>query len=410
MHNRSIAYSSLGAAVILLLILIFAVGVPSTGNAGVSSETAGPGLQVANNTADSLILPGKLGILVDKTPRGIEKGMIDPDAEKGFAGIPGAPLINYFTAFLWAVWIGWIFSTVGAFGGIMAGVGHLTILGLGAYAGSFRITNPELNAFLTDTIRASNQYLVGLAAFISTVNFYRAKRIVLPLGLALGAGSVAGGVLIPLFTAGKIQLGEYLGYFGLTVLVIGGFIYYSTTRKGLDSKKKAGEATESFKRMLEEKRPLSSGVEGVSFGLTAASFSFYGTEYRFNPLLAFAGGLLIAALSSFIGIGGGFLYVPFLTMVVGLPMLIVAGTSALAVLLGMVTSIFSFVVLKETFISWDLVGVEMAGVCIGAMIGPRTQKYIPEVWLKRLFVLLAVYVGLRYFSKGFFGQSWLPPY
>ena len=47
------------------------------------------------------------------------------------------------------------------------------------------------------------------------------------------------------------------------------------------------------------------------------------------------------AISSFIGVGGGFLYVPFLTSVVGLPMFIVAGTSALAVLVSMVISIFS---------------------------------------------------------------------
>ena len=126
--------------------------------------------------------------------------------------------------------------------------------------------------------------------------------------------------------------------------------------------------------------------------------------------MAVAGGLVIASISSFLGIGGGFLYVPFLTAVIGLPMFIVVGTSALAVLLSMITSIFSYVVIKGTFISWDLVGVEMVGVFVGAMIGPRTQKYIPEIWLKRLFVVLAVYVGLRYFSKGFFGQSWLPPF
>jgi len=116
------------------------------------------------------------------------------------------------------------------------------------------------------------------------------------------------------------------------------------------------------------------------------------------------------SLSSFLGIGGGFLYVPFLTSVIGLPMYIVAGTSALAVLLSMVTSVFSYVVLKGTFISWSLVGVEMAGVAVGAFIGPKTQKYIPEKILKWIFVVLAVYVGLRYFSKGFFGQSWLPPF
>lgn len=32
--------------------------------------------------------------------------------------------------FLWAIWVGWIFSTVGAFGGIMAGVGQIVCLSI----------------------------------------------------------------------------------------------------------------------------------------------------------------------------------------------------------------------------------------------------------------------------------------
>jgi hypothetical protein len=44
------------------------------------------------------------------------------------------------------------------------------------------------------------------------------------------------------------------------------------------------------------------------------------------------------------------------------------------------------------------------------MIGPRTSKYIPDIWLKRLFVVLAVYVGLRYTTKGFLGFSIVPPF
>lgn len=140
------------------------------------------------------------------------------------------------------------------------------------------------------------------------------------------------------------------------------------------------------------------------------TIEFQGAAYVFSPALAMLGGLVIASISSFIGVGGGFLYVPFLTGLLGLPMYIVAGTSALAVLLSMISSIFSYVVLKGTFISWWLIGIEMAGIFAGALIGPRTQKYIPEIWLKRIFVVLAVYVGIRYLSKGFFGQSWLPPF
>ncbi|NDY43212.1 sulfite exporter TauE/SafE family protein [Dissulfurirhabdus thermomarina] len=357
-------------------------------------------------------LSGKIGAALAQTPTGTGPGRIDPRAPRGFAGIPGAPRIDYAAAFLWAVWVGWIFSTVGAFGGIMAGVGHLTIFGLGAYAAAFKGTNPTLNALLTDSIRASNQVLVAAAALISTWNFLRMRRIVVPLGLALGLGSVTGAVLIPWLTAGRVHLREYVGYFGLAVLVIGGFLFYGTTARGRRRSAKAREAAEAFRRSARAgtEAEAASGVRLERFSPTRVEFRFSGVPFGFNPLLAAAGGLVIAGLSAFLGIGGGFLYVPFMTGVVGLPMFIVAGTSALAVLLSMVVSLFTYVVVKGTFLSWSLVGAETAGVIAGAMIGPRTQKYIPDLWLKRIFVVLALYVGLRYFSKGFFGQSWLPPY
>jgi hypothetical protein len=97
----------------------------------------------------------KLADAIAMTPAGSGKGMIDPNAKSGFLGIPGAPDVNLFLGFLWAIWVGWIFSTVGAFGGIMAGVGHITIFGLGDYAKSFKQTNPVLNKMLTDSIPGS---------------------------------------------------------------------------------------------------------------------------------------------------------------------------------------------------------------------------------------------------------------
>ena len=78
-------------------------------------------------------LPPPLKDAIAKAPQGTEKGHIDPNAKPGYLGIPGAPQLNPLIGFLWAIWVGWIFSTVGAFGGIMAGVGHITIYGLGAY-------------------------------------------------------------------------------------------------------------------------------------------------------------------------------------------------------------------------------------------------------------------------------------
>lgn len=352
-------------------------------------------------------LPGKLGTVAAKTPVGTEKGQINPQAEKGFAGIPGAPKINYAVAFLWAVWVGWIFATVGAFGGIMAGVGHMTLFALGAYAAGFKTTNPELNKLLTDTIRASNQYLVGLAALISTWNFYRMKRLVVPLGATLGLGSLFGGMLITYLTADKLKFDQYQGWFGILVLVIGALMFVGTTERSKSKKKLTDETSKKLQQLMKEKGEAE-GVKMLSTSIKKVSFSFYGAKFSFNPILAAIGGVIIASISAFLGVGGGFLYVPFLTDIIGLPMYIVAGTSAFAVLLSMISSLFTHMVIKGTFISWSLVGIEMVGVFVGAMIGPKTQKYIPEKWLKILFIFLALYVGIAYFSKGFFGQSWLP--
>ncbi len=359
---------------------------------------------------------GKLEDAIAKTPVGAEAGKIDPKAPPGYLGIKGAPDPNLIYGFLWAIWVGWIFSSVGAFGGIMAGVGHITIFGLGDYAKTFKKTSPVMNKLLTDSIRVSNQFLVGLSALVSVTNYYRMGRLVLPLGICLAIGSIVGSILVPIFTAGQISLKAYIGYFGIAVFVIGAFLFYETTERGQRGKKEAKAAAQAFeaahvkqagKGAVDEK---ARGVRVLKWGLGRIIFSFYGVEFSFRPIVAVIGGFIIAAIASFLGIGGGFLFVPFLTSIAGLPMFLVAGTSALTVLIGMIVSIFSYMVIKGIPVYWTLIGAELVGIFIGSMIGPRTSKYIPDIWLKRIFVVLALYVGIRYCSKGFLGYSLIPPF
>ncbi len=356
---------------------------------------------------------GKLEEAIAKTAQGTGVGQIDPKAEPGFMGIPGAPRPSWVVGIIWGIWVGWIFSTVGAFGGIMAGVGHITVFGLADYGRSFKDTSPVLNKLLTDSIRTSNQYLVGLSSLISSLTYYRMGRLVLPLGLCLAIGGIAGAYLIPFLTAGKINLSSYIGYFGIIVLVIGGFLFYETSERGQRSKKAAKQAAAAFerdhiKRAAGKSEHADRGVEVTSWGASRIHFTFYGVEFSFNPIWPLLGGFVIAAISAFIGVGGGFLYVPFLTSVAGLPMYVVAGTSALAVLVSMITSIFTYMFVKGTPIDLLFIGIELVGIFAGSIIGPMTSKYIPDIWLKRIFVVLAVYVGVGYTTKGFLGYSIFP--
>jgi uncharacterized membrane protein YfcA len=357
---------------------------------------------------------GKLEEAIAKTPQGMGKGMINPGAPAGFMGIPGAPQVFWLWGILWGVWVGWIFSSVGAFGGIMAGVGHITVFGLANYGGGFKQTSPSLNKLLTDSIRVCNQYLVGLSSFISSITYYRMGRLVLPLGLALGLGSILGASITAFFSAGQLDVTLYVGFFGLVVFAVAGVLFYETTPGGQARKKAAKAAAKAFedihirKCAVDEGGVHACGVQVTHWSLTKISFTFYGAEFSFNPLWPVVGGFIISAISAFIGVGGGFLYVPFLTSIVGLPMFIVAGTSALAVFVSMVTSIFTFMFVKSVPMDLTLVGTELVGIAIGSVLGPMTSKYIPEVWLKRLFVVLALYVGIGYVTKGFLGHSIMP--
>ncbi len=345
---------------------------------------------------------GKLQDAIAKAPQGVEKGQIDPAGKPGYLGIPGGLQINLFVAFIWAVWVGWVFSTVGAFGGIMAGVGHISIFGLGAYAKTFKDSAPELNKFITDSIRVSNQWLVGLSAMVSSVNYAKQKRLIIPLGLCLGMGSLIAAFLVVYTTMGKIKFSEYQGYFGLIVFIIGAFMVYEMTPKGQAGKKNAKAAAKAFEDTVKNKGDIcEQGVTTQGFNMKRIEICFFGQTFGFSPIWAFVGGFFISAISSFIGVGGGFLYVPFLASVVGLPMFVAAGTSALAVLISMILSIFNFMI-KGVTVDWLMIGVELVGIFVGSMVGPRTGKYIPEKGLKWFFIVLACYVGLDYTLRGFF--------
>jgi uncharacterized protein len=356
---------------------------------------------------------GKLEEAIAKTPVGDGPGMIHPGAPKGFMGIPGAPQAFWLWAILWGIWVGWIFSSVGAFGGIMAGVGHITVFGLANYAGTFKQTSPTLNKLLTDSIRTSNQYPVGLSALISSITYYRMGRLVLPLGLCMAAGGISAGYLVPMLTTGKLDVNVYVGFFGLIVFAVAFVLFYETTPRGQKSRKAARASAKAFedahiKKTTQVSAEHAKGVHVTHWSLTRISFTFYGVDFSFNPVWPILGGFAINAISALIGVGGGFLYVPFLTSVAGLPMFIVAGTSALAVLVGMITNIFNFMVVQKVPIDFILISGELVGIFIGSILGPVTSKKIPEIWLKRLFVVLAVYVGVGYLTKGFLGKSFFP--
>jgi hypothetical protein len=168
---------------------------------------------------------------------------------------------------------------------------------------------------------------------------------------------------------------------------------YEMTPKG-QAKKNAKEAVKAFRDAV--KRPTSPAGRDTTSSTSRETLRPDSASARSGPLSAgyHQRHLLLHRC-------GRYFLRPFLTSVVGLPMFVAAGTSALAVLISMVLSIFNFMI-KGVTVDWLLIIIELVGIFIGSMVGPRTGKYIPEKGLKYFFILLAVYVGLDYILQGFF--------
>ncbi len=120
-----------------------------------------------------------------------------------------------------------------------------------------------MNNLITDSIRVSNQWLVGISGLISSLNYYRMGRLVLPLGVCLAIGGVGGSWLIPELTAGKISLKDYIGFFGLIVFVLGFFLIYEMTPKGSAGKNRPKPQPRTLKSSQRKSDTSEQGVKVI---------------------------------------------------------------------------------------------------------------------------------------------------
>lgn len=113
---------------------------------------------------------------------------------------------------------------------------------------------------------------------------------------------------------------------------------------------------------------------------------------NFN-LKLIAQGFFVGFITGFIGAGGGFLIIPALVGIVGLPMHIAVGTS-LAIIT--INSLFGFLVgLHKGFLpQWNLLISILLISLVGFFIGSRFAQKISEKNLKKIFGVLLIIVAI----------------
>ena len=107
-------------------------------------------------------------------------------------------------------------------------------------------------------------------------------------------------------------------------------------------------------------------------------------------------GASVGVLTGLVGVGGGFLIVPALVLLVGLDMRLAVGTSLSIVVLNSATG---FLKTRDVLadagvaVDWRLVVTFAAIGIVGSLVGSRLSQRVPQAGLRRGFAVFLVAMG-----------------
>jgi uncharacterized membrane protein YfcA len=114
-------------------------------------------------------------------------------------------------------------------------------------------------------------------------------------------------------------------------------------------------------------------------------------------LVVVAGGFGVGALSGLVGVGGGFLIVPALVLLAGVPMVNAVGTSLAVISLNAFAGFAKYLAVLERqslTLDWGvLLAIAAVGI-VGSFAGHRLGRRLPQATLRKAFGAFLVLMGL----------------
>jgi uncharacterized membrane protein YfcA len=273
---------------------------------------------------------------------------------------------NILLIVLWGVFVGMVFSSIGAAGGILSSFGLITF---------FAVADPN-------SVKPMAQSLTLVASLVFIPGYFKRKAWVLPLGFILSAGGIIGAISGSTFSSLYLSdMSKFKPWFGLLAL----FVFLQISWKLYSEHKQGKKVAQSS----------SEGVQDIQVNFKRMSFSYNQQSYDFSVYLPFFAGFLIAFIAAVFGVGGGFLLVPFMASMLGMPMYIIPATAALAIFISSSISVFNYVRLGAN-LDYHILIPLVIGAAIGALFGPKINQMVKESYLQATLALIVFIISIKY--------------
>lgn len=218
---------------------------------------------------------------------------------------------------------------------------------------------------------AASLFVVGVTSLAALVPHARARRVRWRTGLLFGVFSMAGAY-------GGGRLAEYVPG---PVLLVGFAVMMLATAVAMLRRRRGGGH-----RDRGAARPERAGqaVAGIAVK-----------------------GLAVGAVTGLVGSGGGFLVVPALAILGGLPMGLAVGTSLLVIAMNSFAGLAGH--LTGVSVDWGLALVVTAAAVIGSTVGARLAGRIPQDTLRTAFGWFVVVMGVLVLARQLPPAAWTHP-
>lgn len=220
-------------------------------------------------------------------------------------------------------------------------------------------------------ITATSMTVLLFNSISSTLSYTKQKRIDFKAGAAFAAASIPGSIIGALAAEHLSGKGFFVG-FGCFLICISLFL------------------------LFKPKKPLQLGLPITvrrSF-LDASGTKF---EYEYNLWLGVVISFFVGFLASLLGIGGGSLLVPTMTLLLLFPPHIAAATSMFTIFLTAIVSTSTYWIRGD--IEWWLVLFLAPGAFIGGQLGAKAAAKLPAKLILRILAILLIVVALRLITK-----------